>query len=59
MGGGPLGSFGDPDEGVSFLDRLDTLTAYVEVFVGPPWRQASAWACVWWPTTWSLVPVAR
>jgi hypothetical protein len=33
MGGGPLGSFGDPDEGVSFLDRLDTLTAYVEVFV--------------------------
>jgi hypothetical protein len=31
--GGPLGSFGDSDDGVSFLDRLDTLTAYVEVLV--------------------------
>jgi hypothetical protein len=31
--GGPLGSFDEPDEGVSILVRLDTLTAYVEVLV--------------------------
>jgi hypothetical protein len=30
--GGPLGSFGE-DDGVSILDRLDTLTAYVEVLI--------------------------
>jgi hypothetical protein len=30
--GGPLGSFGEDDR-VSILDRLDTLTAYVEVLI--------------------------
>lgn len=31
--GAPLGQFGDADEGPSFVDRLDILTAYVEVLV--------------------------